>query len=140
MSYLAVPKAFPSARSSDTDTMTITALEAITSSSGKMINFPYLTLEEPIVYRALIVIAYGSVGGRPGGTVFGGGELKVKGKGSPIVYKGRRGIAGFHTHLFSVRTALCEGGAYLLSVAALPLHPPKEGSYSFTNTYAHVAG
>ena len=41
-------------------------------------------------------------------------------------------MAGFCAHHFSVSTALFDGGAYLLSIAALPLPPPKEGGYSFT--------
>ena len=41
-------------------------------------------------------------------------------------------MAGFYAHHFSVSMALCEDAAYLLSVAALPLLPPKEGGYSFT--------
>ena len=41
-------------------------------------------------------------------------------------------MAGFDAQHFSVSTALCDGGAYLLSVAALPPPLPKEGGYSFT--------
>ena len=39
-------------------------------------------------------------------------------------------MAGFYARHFSVSTVLCDGGAYLLSVAALPSPPPKD--YSFT--------
>ena len=55
-----------------------------------------------------------------------------EGKGSPITSKDRRGVAGFYAHHFSVSMALYDGGVYLLSVAALPLSPSKEGSYLFT--------
>ena len=50
-------------------------------------------------------------------------------------------MTGFYTHQFSASMALCDGGAYLLSVAALPSLPPKDGGYSFTTPiYAHVVG
>ena len=57
-------------------------------------------------------------------------ELKVKVVPSPP--GGRRGVAGFYVQHFSVSTVLCDGGAYLISVVALPLPPTKEGGYSFT--------
>ena len=60
------------------------------------------------------------------------GEQVIKGKSCPITTKGRRRVAGFYAHHFSVSTALYDGDAYLLSVACLPSPPPKEGSYSFT--------
>ena len=41
-------------------------------------------------------------------------------------------MKGFYAHHFSVSMALCDGDAYLLSIATLPLPPSKEGSRSFT--------
>ena len=46
-----------------------------------------------------------------------------KGKGSPITCKGCRGVACIYACHFSVSPAF-DGGAYLLSVAALPSPPP----------------
>ena len=57
-------------------------------------------------------------------------------KGGPITTKGRRGVADFYAHHFSVSTILCDGGAYLLSIAALPLPSPKEDSYSLLHLYS----
>ena len=44
--------------------------------------------------------------------------------------EGRRGVADFYIHHFSV-SRHCDGGAYLLSVAVLRSPPQKEGSYQF---------
>ena len=56
--------------------------------------------------------------------------LKDTSKGSPIESQGRRGVEGFYARHFS-ENRHCDGGAYLISVAVLPLPLPKEGSYSF---------
>ena len=42
-------------------------------------------------------------------------------RGSPITSKGRREVAGFYAHHFLVSTALCDGGACLLSVLVAKL-------------------
>ena len=47
-------------------------------------------------------------------------KILSKVKVVPYPPGGRRGVAGFYTHHFSGSTALCDGGACLLSVAALP--------------------
>ena len=52
----------------------------------------------------------------------------TKGNGSPITCKGRSGVAGFYVRHFPVSPAF-DGGAYLLSVAALHSPRPKEGSF-----------
>ena len=44
---------------------------------------------------------------------------RPKGKGGPITCKGSRWVAGFYAYHFSVSPAF-DGGAYLLSVVALP--------------------
>ena len=44
----------------------------------------------------------------------------IKGRGSPITSKGRRGVAGFYARHFSV-SRHCDRGAYLLSVAKFKL-------------------
>ena len=56
-------------------------------------------------------------------------RLRIEGKGSAIISKGRRGVAGFHARHFAV-SRHCDGGAYLLSVTVLsfPPRPPKEDS------------
>ena len=46
----------------------------------------------------------------------------------------------FYTYHFSVSTAVCDGGAYLISVAALPTPPHKGGQLRIYYTYAHVVG
>ena len=50
------------------------------------------------------------------------------GKGSPLTYTGRRGVPSFCARHIPVSLAF-DGGTYLLSVAALPSPPQKEGSY-----------
>ena len=49
-------------------------------------------------------------------------------KGGPITRKGRRGITGFYANHFLMCRAV-DGGAYLLSVPALPSPPRKDGCH-----------
>ena len=57
----------------------------------------------------------------------------------PITRKDCREITGFQSNYPFSMSQLCDGAAYLLSVAVLPSPSPKEGNYSFTIT-TRVAG
>ena len=51
-----------------------------------------------------------------------------------------RGLSGFYARHFPVSAALCDGGAYLLSVAAIPSPPQRRAAILIYYTYAHVVG
>ena len=81
------------------------------SSSDLTIKYTVVEVYQTIDVMVFLWISFHHFDHRKCTSGFGGPD----GKGSPIMSKGRRGVAGLHVNYFSV-SRHCDGGAHLISV------------------------